>query len=330
MSQRRAIVIVTPVKNEDWILERFLSVASRCADAVIIADQGSTDRSRAIYRQFEKVTVFENPSPDYNEVQRQSFLIDKAREIVPGEKVLLALDADEIIAADAPNSSAWQAMLHAPAGTVLSFEKPDLLAPPDQCIRYAIPFPIGFVDDGTTHHGRLIHSTRVPTPEGTPRQYVEGVKVLHYALTRPEGQNAKYRRYSVLENIMATSPLWRRRLGYAVNRDYVTGKRVGPSPQSWFTGWEEAGIDMLTIGTDRHHWQDFDILEKFARHGVERFWFDDIWDLDWEAKRQYARSIGLTNFPDRGIEPPPAWRQTFAAAVTRAYAIYLRLHGGRW
>jgi len=38
------IVVVTPVRNEAWILERFLSVTSRFADHIIIADQALDGR----------------------------------------------------------------------------------------------------------------------------------------------------------------------------------------------------------------------------------------------------------------------------------------------
>src|SRR5689334_16635952 len=42
------VVVVTPVRNEAWILDRFLAVASRFAERIIVADQRSTDDSRAI------------------------------------------------------------------------------------------------------------------------------------------------------------------------------------------------------------------------------------------------------------------------------------------
>lgn len=40
---RPQIIVVTPIKNEDWILDRFLSTTSLWADNIIIADQCSTD-----------------------------------------------------------------------------------------------------------------------------------------------------------------------------------------------------------------------------------------------------------------------------------------------
>jgi hypothetical protein len=46
----RKIIGVTPVKNEEWLLERFLAVTSRFADHINVADQQSTDGSRSTAR----------------------------------------------------------------------------------------------------------------------------------------------------------------------------------------------------------------------------------------------------------------------------------------
>src|SRR5207247_9635192 len=61
------VVVVTPVRNEAWILERFLSVTSRFADHIIVADQRSSDGSRAICSRYPNVTVIDNPTDEFNE-----------------------------------------------------------------------------------------------------------------------------------------------------------------------------------------------------------------------------------------------------------------------
>jgi glycosyltransferase involved in cell wall biosynthesis len=42
------IICLTPVKNEAWLLDRFLQATSLWADFIIIADQMSTDGSQEI------------------------------------------------------------------------------------------------------------------------------------------------------------------------------------------------------------------------------------------------------------------------------------------
>jgi hypothetical protein len=100
--------------------------------------------------------------------ERQPLLISKARKLWPGPKILLGLDADETLAANAIHGIDWQTMLSADPGTILLFEKPDLLPGLDKCIMYPdkSPMPLGFVDDGFTTHSPLqIHSPRVPQPQ---------------------------------------------------------------------------------------------------------------------------------------------------------------------
>jgi glycosyltransferase involved in cell wall biosynthesis len=104
--ERPTVICLTPVKNEAWVLERFLRCASVWADYIIIADQKSTDGSQEIARQFKKVILIENPSPTYNEFAREELLIEAARNI-SGPRLLVALDADEALTANFMNSVEW-------------------------------------------------------------------------------------------------------------------------------------------------------------------------------------------------------------------------------
>src|SRR5262249_2382498 len=86
-------IVVTPVRKEAWILDRFLRCASLWADHIVVADQGSTDGSRAIAARHSKVTLVDNTAPGYDEGARQRLLLDAARAF-PGPRVIFALDAD--------------------------------------------------------------------------------------------------------------------------------------------------------------------------------------------------------------------------------------------
>ena len=119
--QRPLIVCLTPVKNEAWILERFLKCASLWADHIIIADQASDDGSRDIARSFKKVQLIENSANVFNEPERQKLLIEAARAI-PGQKLLIALDADEFLTANFLGSRDWELVMRAVSGTVINFQ----------------------------------------------------------------------------------------------------------------------------------------------------------------------------------------------------------------
>jgi len=231
-------------------------------------------------------------------------LIQAARELVPEDKIILALDADEILAADALKAPGWKSMLSAEPGTVLYFEKPDLYQTTGQCIRYERPWPIGYVDDGAEHQPTRIHSIRIPTPESSPKLHVPDVKFLHYALVRMNAQRSKRRMYCVIEHILG-NPVWRRRLAYRAEMDWTTLGQLKSSLQEWFSGWEQVGIEMHTIPSEVYYWQDYEVLRYFAQYGVRRFWVDDIWDFDWEKCRAYAQSINVGGIPNSRITPPP-------------------------
>lgn len=299
MSVRPRIVTLTPLKNDAWILPRFLEVTSQFSDVIIVADEGSTDGGLEILRRFPKVVIIDNARGDYDEAARQNLLIAKARECVPLPRILVALDADEILAADALGSAGWQAMLEAAPGTSIFFEKPNLYLTPQACERRPLDFPGAFVDDGVTQHRPLrIHSRRLPAPQGGPRLVLDDVKFLHYALVRPEAQKAKMRMYAVLENIMHTKSLYRRRRYYWSRHVLRPMGPVEATPLEWFRRWEELGIDMTTIDNEQPYWQDVATLDRILEYGSRRFWFDDIWEKDWNT---LLRQQGMSGH----VSPPP-------------------------
>lgn len=326
MANSPKIVVVTPVKNEAWILDRFLSVTSEFADHIVIADQGSSDNSPVICQRFPKVTLIKNESKWYSEASRQLLLLQVARELVQDQKLILALDADEILAANAMSTLGWRTMLEAPPGTVLCFDKPDLLSP-EQCIRYDSPWPLGYMDDGADHMPKEVHSIRIPVPDIAPRLVVHDVKILHYALTRPSAQASKMRMYSVIENVLQTNPLRRRRAGYRANKNWSRGQRIDSTRGEWFEHWERLDIDMNSILTERYYWQDLEVLRYFEQFGERKFWFEDIWDFDWEACRRFAHSSGIAKVPTTTIVPPPLFIKWEMKVFDQLNFVLRRLRG---
>ena len=301
----RKLVVMTPVKNEAWILPRFLEVTGRVADLIVILDQQSTDGSVELCKKHPKVAFVQNPSIKYNEAERQKLLIEAARKLVPGPRVLLALDADEIIAADAPGSDDWKRGMNAPPGTVLQIEKPTFIDSIDRVIRYPGGFPLGFVDDDSPHNPTPMHSVRVPKRDDSPQLLLDQVKALHYALLRPGASRSKHRMYAALENLAGTRHLLARRYMYDSHKDYREEGPMEKTPPQWLAGWEQMGIDMRTVPAEATHWQDVELLRLMAAHGCRRFWFDDIWDTDWEAARREAQRQGMGGLPQQRITPAP-------------------------
>lgn len=315
------IVVITPVKNEAWILDRFLSTASHFADHIIIADQDSTDGSQEICKRYPKVILIRNNSQEFNEAGRQTLLLNTARELIPDHKILLALDADEIISANSFLSLAWQTMLKAKPGTVLCFEKLDFYGNTRKCIRSDIQGVFGYVDDGAEHKPRIIHSVRVPEPDYAPRLYLNDVKILHYAYTRLNAQAAKHRMYSVIENTLGKSNVYARRLRYISPEQYCHQHKLQDSDPSWFQYWEELGIDMHSIAAQKYYSYDFEVLRYFQQYGDRRFHGENIWDTDWEACRRHAQSIGIQTIPNQPIRPPAKPQRLLTERLTKLYEL---------
>src|SRR5437899_2901721 len=139
-----ALVCVTPVRNEAWILDRFLSCASLWADHIVIADQCSEDGSRDIARSHPKVLLVDNPALAYNEEHRQQLLLEAARQI-PGRRVIIALDADEALSANWMSSPEWKSLLAAGEGTVLRFQWVNICPDLRHCWIPPDDIPFGFV-----------------------------------------------------------------------------------------------------------------------------------------------------------------------------------------
>ena len=116
-------IVMTPTRNEAWVIRACLECNSLWADYIIIADQMSTDGTREIITEFNRrdeemsradalnephtlnddkhhceVIMINNTNPEFNEAERQSMLVAKAREVAAGRDTLLwGLDADEIV-----------------------------------------------------------------------------------------------------------------------------------------------------------------------------------------------------------------------------------------
>jgi glycosyltransferase involved in cell wall biosynthesis len=297
--QRPLLVCLTPVKNEAWILERFLKCTSVWADHVIIADQNSTDGSREIARRYPKVTLIDNPSEAFNEPERQQMLLAEARRI-PGAKILLALDADEFLTANFLTSPEWETILRAPPGTVIRFPWLDILSDASalRYFRYRWAPPIGYVDDDAEHKGPAIHSVRIPVPPGSATLIPTQIKLMHYAMLDLERFKSKIRWYQCFEHInLHRKPLHLYRF-YHENL-FVSQGVIQPVPREWIQGYEERGIDMSTVYREGVYRWDREVLKYFEKYGTARFKRLAFWDVDWNRLYNDHHPHGpQKNFPD--------------------------------
>ena len=157
----------------------------------------STDGSREIAMQYPKVILIDNNNHDFNEAERQSMLINKAREI-EGDRILFGLDADEVFSANFKETEDWKKILNSQPGDVFWFKWAEV-TPNQKEYWESHYFPWMFHDDGKEPHGnyvRNMHSMRIPYPiEEKQIFYVNDFHVLHLAYLNPFKVSGKRRVY---------------------------------------------------------------------------------------------------------------------------------------
>lgn len=314
------IIVITPIKNEDWILDQFLSVTSFFADHILIADQQSEDKSIEICKKYPKVMLIENNGVEYDEASRQILLINKAREIFGDQKIVLfALDVDEIISfSSLVELEVWNNIKSAEPGTTFLFEKPDILPGLSECIRWENNyFPIAFVDDGSIHIPKKIHSRRIPQSTNGMEINIPEIKILHFAVSRTNVQSAKMRYYSMLENINNTSSFYIRRKVYQSEFNpslFYSHTNPSEMPNSWIYDWKEMGIHFNNLPDPKFSWYDLKALELFDQYGSKRFFLDNIWNFNWIGCLAYW-SLIYPSLNKLSLHYPPYYVKFFTSAI---------------
>lgn len=277
-------IVMTPVRNEAWVLPAFLKATSLWADYIIIADQMSTDGSRDLYQQFDKVIVIDNTNPNFNEAERQSMLVAKAREVAAGRDcILFGLDADEIMPANWRETNDGKHILQSVPGDVFWFKWAQL-APDKQHYGDSVFYPWVFHDNGKEPHGnyvRNMHSMRIPYPkEEKQMYYVNDFRVLHCGLLDVNRIAAKNRFYQFVDwEMNHRHPVKLARSYFEHYRKNIVHDIQFCLPVDWiafpFDFWSL--IDMKSM----HTWFDDYIYERLNNYPIQMVNKLDIWDKEF-------------------------------------------------
>lgn len=307
---RPHVIALIPVRDEQWTLRRCLATASLWADHIIVADQHSGDGSVAIARGFPKVTLIENRDREFSEVSRSGQLIDTARSVCDAPRVLVSIDADEILSANVLTSTQWEAAIHARAGTHIRYTRVTLGRDASSYFRDVAAdlgayIPFAYADDGFPYDGGLIHTCHVPSPPDAPAVDVPDVAVIHYNHCHPDREAMKDRWYRCFERVHESQrdvvEITRR---YDWMQRLSSTFRVRPVPPEWFQAYLDSGIDLRPDDDPGIFWCEEETLRLFAKYGTRRFRFLDLWSVDWESVRLAARARGVTGVGDAPVEIP--------------------------
>lgn len=287
MKTPNKLICLTPVKNEAWILDKFLTCVSIWADHIIIADQLSTDGSREIALKYPKVILINNNTVEFNEPERQALLLKEARKI-EGPKILFTLDSDEFLTANFSESPEWEMIRYAEPGYIFRFNWVNIL-PGFERGWIIGNFAWAFADDGTSHKGIPIHSPRLPLPDHGHYVNLSEIKVLHYQYTdwkRMQSKHCWYQCYECLnfpeKKIVTLFRLYNHMYTFRKRKKYNV-----PLKQEWFENYEKLGIDMKSINK-QNYWWDKEVVKLLLKDGTKKFSYAYIWYRDWNnIKKQY-------------------------------------------
>lgn len=291
------LICLTPIKNEAWILDRFLKCASLWADKIIISDQGSEDNSREIARKYPKITLIENPVDDYDEYKIRIVLYEEARKI-KGQKLFIAMDADETFTPNYDKTVDWQRLLEAKPGTIIKSKFVNIR--PDLKHYWFGPFnlPWGFVDDGSPYIADKIHTSRMIEPGGAEILLIKDFYIMHYQYVDWDRMSSKHRWYQCWERI--NNP---KKSAIEIYRGYhhmysIKKEDLKVLPDEWIEGYLKQGINIKDIKRDTNYYWDKRVLDYFDVFGTSLFLRESIWDIDWTKKTNSYRLSNNDKYKD--------------------------------
>lgn len=304
-------IVMTPTRNEAWVIRAFLECNGLWADYIIIADQMSIDGTREIISEYIdkwkvegrkcKLIMIDNKNPEFNEAERQSMLVAKAREVAAGRDTLLwGVDADEILPANWQETEDGKKILNSKKGDVFWFKWAQL-TPDEKHYGDSLYYPWLFHDDGVEPHGnyvRNMHSMRIPYPiEEKQIYYVKDFRVLHCGLLDPMRIAAKNRFYQFVDwEMNHKSPI-------VLSRTYMSHRIENQIVDDQFEIEHEAiefPFDiwsLIELGAE-HTWFDDYVHERLSKYPEKQLRKLDIWD---EELLQYYQVEDKRKWIDKQI-----------------------------
>ena len=265
------VICLTPIKNEEWIIEKFLKAASIWADHIILSDQGSTDNTVMIASKFPKVTIIDNSKLfEYNEKEYRLPLYSEARRIYGGGNLLVTLDADEFLTPNFDDLE-WKTIMEAPIGTRFVFNWYNIQTNLNSYFVDEKPF--AFIDDGAEYDCGIIHYPRVPLSKDKPLIKLNSINVLHFQFVNWERMDLKHMWYRMYEKIIHPQKnairIWRE-YHYEKNLP-IDNIKVFALPKEYLSGYNKYEIELTSVlKLQEKHW-DERMIKYIAENGWNRF-----------------------------------------------------------
>ncbi|MDR3327233.1 MAG: hypothetical protein LBT04_03765, partial [Prevotellaceae bacterium] len=208
---------------------------------------------------------------------------------IEGEKIFIALDADEIFTSNFTTTDDWQKIVNAKAGDIFNFRWAWIGADKKHCqIQQEGWSQWAFYDDGSEPELGKIHVARVPWPKkSTPREFfVTDFFVMHFPYVNVSREISKQKFYQCF--IRITEKKWDNIV--RLHRGYYRAGKVeyykDEMPDYFFSEYKKLGIDIFSLLNlnEPYFWQDVRVLEYFEKYGIKHFQKLDIFDNEYLQK----------------------------------------------
>lgn len=280
------LIVLTPVFNEAWILPAFLKATSLWADYIIIADQMSTDGSREIYKEFEKVIVLDNPRKEMHQARTRQMLFEEAKKI-PGNKILFTLDADEFLSGNFFNTESWNNILNSVPGDVFEFRWMNLREDATKFSTWQHYYWAVHIKDNNLEGmfpDNFIHEWRLPWPEHVNKEYIiDDISFIHFARVNVKRQSNKKRFYQI-----STVSKMNKYKGVIFYRAYhpLKDEVWYDLPENVYDYYQDNNVDingMINLSDEGIHYTT-NVLNYINEFGIKKFAKLDVWDKEFLQK----------------------------------------------
>lgn len=257
-----------------------LKAASAWADAIVVGDQMSDDDTREIVRAHgPKALLVDNAAEGYDEGERHRVVFEAARKLHPDEKkVLLAIDADEMLSANWRYGSEWEQIKALPPGSGIYAEWVNINPDLQTWFPLGRHFIIGIVDDGRLGHSPgKFHVPRLVQDPTKPKLLLKDIKLLHFQYVDADRTESKRKAYHVQEWLVSpTRPI---RLFRRLNPlRCIRRSDIRPLDSRWTEGFAGDGFDWRRFRKDKVYRWDQIVADAISAKGARHFRRLDIWE----------------------------------------------------
>ncbi len=276
--ERPLLICLSATRNYGWVTRAFCHANSQWADYIIIVDQMSTDATRDICSEYDKVILIDDHDLSYSESRRSMMALNRAREI-KGDKILIYLAIDEVLPANWMKTADGQKVLNSKPSEMFMLDWANILPDNKHCkMVFQDDMYRIFHDDGVTpydNQNKDMHTHCLPYHEGGKEYKISDFPILHFGIYNTKFQYVKLRYYQMVDydknhrSVVTLSRYYNRPIG----NDFWQG--VDDVKHEWL--WSEFDLfSLVDLDTPPFLVEE---CQKFIREkGIKRYVLLDMWD----------------------------------------------------